>query len=61
MVFVSQPALQLCEIALGDPVVVTTNDGVVVKTAWPTKDKALTSVSLTKHGKLYIVQQLVER
>ena len=51
MVFVSQSALQLCEIALADPVLVTTQESAVVKTAWPTKDKTLTSVSLTKHGK----------
>ncbi|KZC09114.1 PREDICTED: spermatogenesis-associated protein 5 [Dufourea novaeangliae] len=48
MVFLSQSALQLCEIAIGDPVVVSTNGGIVVKTAWPTKDKTITSVSLTK-------------
>ncbi|XP_076239284.1 ATPase family gene 2 protein homolog A isoform X2 [Calliopsis andreniformis] len=50
MVFVSQSALQLCEIALADHVLVTTNESTVVKTAWPTKDKSLTSVSLTKHA-----------
>ena len=50
MVFVSQSALQLCEIALADPVLVTTQESAVVKTAWPTRDKTLTSVSLTKHA-----------
>lgn len=50
MVFVSQFTLQLCEIAIGSPTVVATKDEVVVKTAWPTNDKSLTSVSLTKHG-----------
>ena len=50
MVFVSQSALQLCEIALADPVLVTSEGSAVVKTAWPTRDKALTSVSLTKHA-----------
>lgn len=53
MVFISQSALQLCEIAIADPVLVTTGDTTVIKTAWPSKDKTLTSVSLTKHGKLY--------
>jgi len=51
MVFVSQFTLQLCEIAIGSPTVIATKDEIVVKTAWPTNDKSLTSVSLTKHGK----------
>lgn len=42
--------MQLCEIAIGSPTVVATKDEVVVKTAWPTNDKSLTSVSLTKHA-----------
>ncbi|XP_033337030.1 ATPase family gene 2 protein homolog A isoform X1 [Megalopta genalis] len=50
MVFISQSALQLCEIAIGDPVLVSTEGGTVVKTIWPTKDKSLASVSLTKHA-----------
>ncbi|XP_018340368.1 PREDICTED: spermatogenesis-associated protein 5 isoform X2 [Trachymyrmex septentrionalis] len=50
MVFVSQFTLQLCEIAIGSPTVIATKDEVVVKTAWPTNDKSLTSVSLTKHA-----------
>ncbi|KOC69069.1 Spermatogenesis-associated protein 5 [Habropoda laboriosa] len=50
IVFVSHNALQLCEIAIGDPVLVTTVENTVVKTAWPTKDKSLTSISLTKHA-----------
>ncbi|XP_029046163.1 ATPase family protein 2 homolog isoform X1 [Osmia bicornis bicornis] len=50
MVFISQSALQLCEIAIADPVFVTTGDTTVVKTAWPSKDKTLTSISLTKHA-----------
>ncbi|XP_076174088.1 ATPase family gene 2 protein homolog A isoform X2 [Ptiloglossa arizonensis] len=50
MVLVSQSALQLCEIAIGDPVIVATKGGTVVKTVWPNKDKSLTSVSLTKHA-----------
>ncbi|XP_078036445.1 ATPase family gene 2 protein homolog A [Augochlora pura] len=50
MVFISQSALQLCEIAIGDPVLVSTEGGTVVKTVWPTKDKSLTSVSLTKYA-----------
>ncbi|XP_076544640.1 ATPase family gene 2 protein homolog A isoform X2 [Osmia lignaria lignaria] len=50
MVFISQSALQLCEIAIADPVFVTTGNTTVVKTAWPSKDKTLTSISLTKHA-----------
>lgn len=52
MVFVSQSALQLCEIPIGDSILVVAGENKVIKTAWPTKDKALTSVSLTKHGKI---------
>nr|XP_034173672.1 ATPase family protein 2 homolog isoform X2 [Osmia lignaria] len=50
MIFISQSALQLCEIAIADPVFVTTGNTTVVKTAWPSKDKTLTSISLTKHA-----------
>lgn len=53
MVFISQSALQLCEIAIGDCVLVIAGESKVVKSAWPTKDKSLTSVSLTKHGKIF--------
>jgi len=52
MVFMSQFTLQLCDIAIGSPVIIATKDEVVVKTAWPTSEKSLTSVSLTKHGEL---------
>ncbi|XP_054002897.1 ribosome biogenesis protein SPATA5 isoform X1 [Hylaeus anthracinus] len=50
MVFVSQSALQLCNIPIGDSVVVAAEGNMVVKIVWPTKDKTLTSVSLTKHA-----------
>ncbi|KAL6447263.1 hypothetical protein ACFW04_001487 [Cataglyphis niger] len=50
MVFISQSAFQLCNIAIGSPIVIATKDEVVVKTAWPTNEKSLTSVSLTKHA-----------
>ncbi|XP_029673347.1 ATPase family protein 2 homolog [Formica exsecta] len=50
MVFISQSAFQLCDIAIGSPTVIVTKDEVVVKTAWPTNEKSLTSVSLTKHA-----------
>lgn len=51
IVFISQSAFQLCDIAIGSSIVVATKDEVVIKTAWPTNEKSLTSVSLTKHGK----------
>ncbi|XP_071568515.1 ATPase family gene 2 protein homolog A [Temnothorax nylanderi] len=61
MVFVSQFTLQLCEIAIGSPTVVATKNEVVVKTAWPTNDKSLTSVSLTRHAiELNILTGLVK-
>ncbi|XP_050464249.1 ribosome biogenesis protein SPATA5 [Cataglyphis hispanica] len=50
MVFISQSAFQLCDIAIGSPTVIATKDEIVVKTAWPTNEKSLTSVSLTKHA-----------
>lgn len=52
MVFVPQFTLQLCEIAIGSHAIVATKDEVAVKTAWPTNDKSLTSVSLTRHSEL---------
>lgn len=51
MVFISLPSLQLCDIAIGSPVVVKTANEIIVQTAWPTNGKSLTSVSLTKHSK----------
>lgn len=61
MVFISQSALQLCEIAIGDSVLVTVGENKVVKTAWPTKDKSLTSVSITKHGnnKIFFIEHII--
>ncbi|KMQ86150.1 spermatogenesis-associated protein 5 [Lasius niger] len=50
IVFISQSAFQLCDIAIGSSIVVATKDEVVIKTAWPTNEKSLTSVSLTKHA-----------
>lgn len=46
----SESALQLCEIAMGDPVLIKSKDNLVVKTAWPMNDKSLTTVFLTKSG-----------
>ncbi|XP_011303860.1 spermatogenesis-associated protein 5 [Fopius arisanus] len=48
MVFMSQSALELCHIAIGDRVVLTSETGVTVKKAWPIYDKSLTTVSLTR-------------
>ncbi|KAG8037306.1 hypothetical protein G9C98_005516 [Cotesia typhae] len=49
MVFMSQSALELCQIAIGDRVILSFQDVEIVKTAWPTSDKSLTSVCLTKN------------
>lgn len=48
MVFMSQSALQLCHIAIGDRVLLTFETGAIVKKAWPINDKSLTTVSLTR-------------
>ncbi|XP_032670564.1 ATPase family protein 2 homolog [Odontomachus brunneus] len=50
MVFISSSAMQVCNIAIGDAVVVETNNAKVVKTAFPTNDTCLTSASLTKQA-----------
>ncbi|XP_012253446.2 ATPase family protein 2 homolog [Athalia rosae] len=50
LVFMAQSAMQLCKIPIGDPVVLSREENKVVKIAWPTNDKTLTSVSLTKHA-----------
>lgn len=52
MVFMSESALQLCEISIGDPVIISNKDNLVVKVAWPMNDKSLTCVLLTKNGNL---------
>lgn len=54
MVFMSLSAMQLCNVAIGDPVTVATKDNIIVKIAWPTNDKSLLSVSLSKPSKLDI-------
>lgn len=51
MVFISQSTLQNCQIAVGDRVIITYNDGAICKIAWPMTDKKLTSVCLTKNSK----------
>lgn len=48
MIFISQSVMQLCNIAIGDPVTVATKDSVIIKTAWPTNEKSLLSASLSK-------------
>ncbi|XP_014473565.1 PREDICTED: spermatogenesis-associated protein 5 [Dinoponera quadriceps] len=48
MVFISISAMQLCNIAIGDTVIIEINNVKIVKTAFPTNDTNLTSVSLTK-------------
>lgn len=53
MVFMSNSALQNCQIAIGDRVMIKYNGGGIVKTAWPTYEKSLTSVCLTKNSNYY--------
>ncbi|KAG7213884.1 hypothetical protein KM043_003091 [Ampulex compressa] len=50
LAFFSQDALRFCEIAIGDFVLILTKENGIVKTAWPTSDKTLTSISLTKNA-----------
>ncbi|XP_067009613.2 ATPase family gene 2 protein homolog A isoform X2 [Anabrus simplex] len=50
LVLLSQSAMQLCKICIGDPVLVSHERTVVVRTAWPTQEKTLTSVLMTKEG-----------
>ncbi|KAJ8669376.1 hypothetical protein QAD02_000635 [Eretmocerus hayati] len=50
MAFMSESALQLCQIPIGDPVVIRNKETVVVKTAWPMTEKSLTTVYLTKNA-----------
>lgn len=54
MVFMSQSVMQLCNVAIGDPVTVATKNNIIVKIAWPTNDKSLLSVSLSKPSKLNV-------
>lgn len=51
--------MELCDIAIGDSVVIITNNAIVVKTAFPTNDLSLTSVSLTKNGEYVIHFNLI--
>lgn len=50
MVFLSETAMELCEIALGDEVLLT-GKNVAVKTAFPSNDGSIISLSLTKTGR----------
>ncbi|XP_034949756.1 ATPase family protein 2 homolog [Chelonus insularis] len=48
MVFMSQSALELCQIAIGDWVIIKNRNCIFSKIAWVTKSNSLTSVCLTK-------------
>ncbi|KAI4490028.1 hypothetical protein M0804_004210 [Polistes exclamans] len=48
MVFLSQTVMQLCNIAIADPVIIATKNSIIVKIAWLANDKSLLSVSLPK-------------
>ncbi|XP_058792061.1 ATPase family gene 2 protein homolog A [Phymastichus coffea] len=51
-IFMSEFALQQCKIPIGDPVLISNKDAVVVKKAWPMGDKTtnFNSVFLTKNA-----------
>jgi predicted transcriptional regulator len=53
MVFISESVLQLCKICIGDRVIISNKDNIIVKAAWPMTDKNLTAVVLTKTGTLF--------
>ncbi|XP_012283785.1 spermatogenesis-associated protein 5 [Orussus abietinus] len=48
LVFIAPSTLEICNIPIGDSVALFVNDTVVVKMVWPSNDKTLTSVSMTK-------------
>nr|CAD7579816.1 unnamed protein product [Timema californicum] len=48
LVFLSISAMQLCAMVIGDPVVVTVGNKSVVKAAWPTAERSLVSVQMTR-------------
>ncbi|XP_021917204.1 spermatogenesis-associated protein 5 isoform X1 [Zootermopsis nevadensis] len=48
LVLLAQSALQLCDVSIGDPVIVSVQGVSTVKTAWPTLEKSLVSVLMTK-------------
>lgn len=50
MVFVSLSAIQLCGFFIGDPVLVEARGCLAIKSVWPTTEKTVTSVLLTKEG-----------
>lgn len=52
LVFLSLPAMQLCGLAIGEWAIISKLDGskCVAKRSWPTVEKSLTSVLMTKSG-----------
>lgn len=59
LVFLSQSAIQLCNLSIGDWAIVTALDGKerhphVAKIVWPTSEKTLTSVLMTRNGNDYV-------
>ena len=50
LVFISQSAMQLCKMQIGESVIVTASQHSEVKSVWPTSEKSLLSVLLTKEG-----------
>lgn len=50
MVLLSQSAIQICGMVIGDPVIVSSKGYSAVKIVWPTSAKSLTSVLMIKEG-----------
>lgn len=51
LVLISQSAMQLCELCIGDPAMIVTREGLTtVKTVWPSQEGSLTSVFMIREG-----------
>ncbi|XP_047119834.1 ATPase family protein 2 homolog isoform X1 [Schistocerca piceifrons] len=50
LVLLSQSALQICGMVIGDPVIISSKGNSAVKIAWPTSEKSVTSVLMIKEG-----------
>nr|CAD7411204.1 unnamed protein product [Timema cristinae] len=50
LVFLSISAMQLCAMAVGEPVVITVRNKSAVKAVWPTAERSLVSVQMTREA-----------
>lgn len=58
MVFLAPSTMQMCEISIGDPVVMEDSENAIVRTAWPTNDKTLLSVAMTRKGEIKVKKNM---